>query len=102
MSKEITIGILAIVLALFMLVQLETRKMNDRDDVVEVLIDRDKAQDQIKDKMGSQVNISFEQELRDKYYFKVSDPKNDSIYDVYVNKSHAEVQMLRKGHFRKL
>ena len=102
MNREITIGILAIVLALFMIVQLESRNMKGHDEVVEVLIDRDKAQDQIKDKLGDGVTISFEQELRDKYYFKVSDPRNDSIYDVYVNKSHPEVQMVRKSGFQKL
>ena len=97
MAREITIGVLAIVLALFMIIQVESQRIDPRDEVVEVNIDRDKALSHIKDKMGEYVEISFQQELRDKYYFKVVDPRSDSTYDVYVNKTHPTVQMIRKG-----
>jgi len=99
MARELTIGILAVVLALFMIVQVESQKIDGRDDVIEINIDREKAQFHIKNKMGKDVQISFQQELRDKYYFKVVDPKSDSVYDVYVNKTHPKVQMIRKGGF---
>jgi len=99
MAREVTIGILAVVLALFMIVQVESQRTDGRDEVIEINIDREKAQDHIKNKMGEDVMISFQQELHDKYYFKVVDPKSDSVYDVYVNKTHPKVQMIRKGGF---
>jgi len=98
MTKEITIGIFTIIFALFMIVHAESNRMFKEKKVIEVLINKDKAIDQIKDKMGEGVIISFEQELHNKYYFKVIDANTDSTYDVYVNKYVPKVQMIRKSH----
>ena len=98
-NKELIIGLLTLGLAFFMLVRTEYKTWaNNNRELIEVRIDREQAEEQIHQKMGDDVFVSFQQELYDKYYFKVNDPKNDSTYDVYVNKDHPKVQMLRKAN----
>ncbi len=98
-SKELVIGFLTLGLAFFMLIRTEYKTwVNNNRELVEIRIDRQQAVEHILDKMGDDVTVSFQQELYDRYYFKVIDPKNDSTYDVYVNKDSPKVQMLRKAN----
>ncbi len=98
-NRELVIGFLALTVAFFMLVRSEYNTWAaSKREIVEVHIDREQAEKQVQLKFDREVTISFEQELRDKYYFKVNDPKTDSTYDVYVNKDHPRVQMLHKAN----
>jgi len=102
-SKELVIGLLTLGLAFFILIRTEYKTwVNNNRELIEVRIDRYQAEEHIHDKMGDDVTVSFQQELYDRYYFKVNDPKNDSTYDVYVNKDRPKVQMLRKANRAKL
>ena len=98
-NRELIIGLLTLGLAFFMLVRTEYRTwVNNNRDLVEGRIDGKQAEEQIHKKMGEDVSVSFQQELYDRYYFQVNDPKNDSTYDVYVNNTHPKVKMLRKAN----
>ena len=98
-NRELVIGFLTLGLAFFILISTEHNTLvNNNRELVEISVDRQQAVEHIVAKMGNDVTISFQQELYDKYYFKVNDPKNDSTYDVYVNKDHPKVQMLRKAN----
>ena len=94
MARELIVGILTVTLAALLIVQVELLHA-ENNSVMEVQVDREQAYSQIQDRMGDHVMISFEQELANKYYFKVTDPENDSIYDVYVNKHAHDVQTLK-------
>ena len=100
MKSELGIGAITVIVSFLLLVRTEYRNYskNQRDNRI-VLIGKAEAMDQIENKLGDQVVISFVRELESKYYFEVSDPVKDSTYDVYVDKKRPKVQTYRKGGY---
>lgn len=99
MNKELFTGIATLAVALFLLIRAEFRVFDSNHiRETEIQIDQTEARDHIRNKLGNDVTISFVRELKDKYYFEVSDPESDSTYDVYVDKQHPNVQTYPKTH----
>jgi len=100
MKRELSIGLITVIVSFLLLVHTEYRNfLKSRIDNRVVLIGKAEAMDQIENKLGDQVVISFVRELESKYYFEVSDPIKDSTYDVYVDKQRPKIQTYRKGGY---
>ena len=92
MARELKILIVTLFLAFGTLVFTEVSHYGT-ETAKQVQIDKHQALAHIQNKIGVHVTITFEQELSDKYYFKVMDPQKDSIYDVYVTKYSVKPQL---------